>query len=76
MTHSWINHVLNKASERLLPLEESGHFASELRVPSSAFHSFEHLRKRELDNGLPLIVLGALLVEDASLASDEIRVIP
>jgi len=72
----WINHILNDASECLLALEETGRFPSELRVHTTVFRSFEHLRRRELDNGFPLIVLGTSLVEDATLAQDEFDVIP
>ncbi|QYB00251.1 hypothetical protein I1A62_04130 (plasmid) [Rhodococcus sp. USK10] len=43
---------------------------------TTVFRSFEHLRRRELDNGFPLIVLGTSLVEDATLAWDEFDVVP
>ncbi|QYB00240.1 hypothetical protein I1A62_04045 (plasmid) [Rhodococcus sp. USK10] len=72
----WINHILNNASARLLALEETGSFASELHVPSDVYRSFQYLRRREIANGLPLIVLGASVVEDPTLTRDEFQVVP
>nr|WP_271209279.1 hypothetical protein [Rhodococcus wratislaviensis] len=43
---------------------------------SSVFRSLEQARKRELEDGFPLIVLGTTVVQDDTLASHEIKVVP
>jgi hypothetical protein len=66
--NAWICPMLDAASERLLTLEESGRHATELRVSSDLYAALTRLRKRELDEHLPLLVLGTLTVEDPELA--------
>lgn len=70
-TDGWICGLLDSVSERLLADEEIGVFASELLVSSEVYRSFAHLRRRELSDGVPLLVLGTAVSEDPGLAADE-----
>ncbi|WPB89327.1 hypothetical protein [Streptomyces malaysiensis] len=76
MSEIWIGALLDRASEALLKLEEDGLFVSQFRVSPRVGASFAALRRGELENGLPLMVLGAEVVEDPALAPDEFALVP
>jgi hypothetical protein len=71
-----IGPLLDSAGSRMLALEESGSFPSELRVSASVYASFAHLRQRELTSGFPLLVLGTTVVMDSTLGPDEFEIAP
>jgi hypothetical protein len=72
----WVCGLLDQASARLLALEEAGLFPAEMAVGSSAFASFRALRRRDLERGLPLLVLGVEVTEDPALTGDEFGLRP
>jgi hypothetical protein len=75
-TGNWVCGLLDQASARLLDLEEAGLFPAELAVSSAAFASFLALRRRDLERGLPLFVLGVEVTEDPALTGDEFGLRP
>jgi len=68
--------LLDNAGADMLALEENDRRPSELRVSAAIYRSFAHLRRRELDAGYPLLVLGATVVLDAQLGPDEFVIAP
>lgn len=75
-TSDWVCGLLDQASARLLALEEAGLFPAEMTVSSPAFASFRALRRRDLERGLPLLVLGIEVTEDPALTGDEFGLRP
>jgi hypothetical protein len=47
-----------------------------MTVSSPAFASFRALRRRDLERGLPLLVLGIEVTEDPALTGDEFGLRP
>jgi hypothetical protein len=68
--------LLDNAGADMLALEERERHPSELRVSAPIYQSFAHLRRRELDAGYPLLVLGTTVVLDAQLGPDEFVIAP
>jgi hypothetical protein len=68
--------LLDNAGADMLALEEKEKYPSELRVSAAIYRSFAHLRRRELDAGYPLLVLGATVVLDTRLEPDEFVIAP
>jgi hypothetical protein len=68
--------LLDNAGADMLALEEKERSPSELRVSAAIYRTFAHLRRRELDAGYPLLVLGATVVLDAQLEPDEFIIAP
>jgi hypothetical protein len=66
---------LDRASSELLRLEEQNDFPAGLRVHPEMFDLMAGLRKKELDEGFPLLVLGLPVAPEASLGADEYRLI-
>ena len=54
--------LLDDATSRILELEARGYHPRRLSVPRSALRPDRGLRARELERGVPLIVLGLPLV--------------
>lgn len=73
---AWISGVLDAASAHLLAMEEAGMFPDELCVSSDVYASFTRLRQRDLDRGMPLLVLGVEVKEDPALNGEEYRTRP
>lgn len=67
--------ILDRASSELLPMEERNHFPSELRVSSEMFALLARVRQSETKNGLPLLLLGIPVKEQADLSADQILVV-
>ncbi|MDL5156137.1 hypothetical protein [Actinomycetospora termitidis] len=76
MTETWIGDLLDRAGAALLKLEEDGLFMSRFHVSPAIGASFAALRRGEIEAGLPLMVLGAEVVEDPSLDHDEFALVP
>jgi hypothetical protein len=68
--------LLDNAGADMLALEESERHPSELRVSAAIYRSFAHLRRREMNAGYPLLVLGATVVLDTQLGPDEFIIAP
>ena len=58
--------LLDDATSRILELEARGYHPRQLSVPRSAYDRIASLRAREVERGVPLIVLGLpLIVSDS-----------
>jgi hypothetical protein len=75
-TSHWVCALLDQASARLLALEEAGVFPDQMAVSSSAFARLRALRRRDLERGQPLLVLGVEVTEDRALSGDEFGLRP
>lgn len=58
--------LLDEATSRILELEARGYHPERLSVPRSAYDRIARLRAREVERGVPLIVLGLPLVASDS----------
>lgn len=67
--------ILDRASSELLTLEEQRQFPSGMQVAPQMFALMTQVRKREMDLGFPLLVLGLSVAPDASLGPDDYRLI-
>jgi hypothetical protein len=76
MSDMWIGDLLDRAGAAMLRLEEDGLFVSAFRVSPRIGASFAALRQGEIDDGLPLMVLGTEVIEDPMLAPDEFALVP
>ena len=54
--------LLDDATSRILELEARGYHPRRLSVPRSAYDRIASLRAREVERGVPLIVLGLPLI--------------
>jgi hypothetical protein len=75
-TSHWVCGLLDQASAQLLALEQAGLFPSQMAVGSATYASFRALRRRDLERGLPLFVLGVEVTEDPALAGEEFGLRP
>lgn len=58
--------LLDDATSRILELEARGYHPRRLSVPRSAYDRIASLRAREVERGVPLIVLGLPLIASDS----------
>lgn len=72
----WICPILDRACAELLEWEQAGIHPSELRFHPDVHARLAELRRRELDAGVPLLVLGTDVVPDPTLEPHEFTVIP
>jgi hypothetical protein len=76
MSTMWIGELLDRAGAAMLVLEQEGVFPGELRVSLAAHEAFSDLRRRELSDGVPLLVLGTSVVADPAIAAEEFALTP
>jgi len=58
--------LLDDATARILELEARGYHPRRLSVPRSAYDRIANLRARDVERGVPLIVLGLPLIASDS----------
>lgn len=75
MQHSGFADILDRAATELLRLEELNRFPAALRVNPDMFDLMAGIRRRELDLGYPLMVLGLPVTAEASLGADDYRIV-
>jgi len=67
--------ILDRASHELLRLEEENRFPHALCVHPAMFEMMADVRRKELDQGYPLLVLGLPVSAEAALDADEYRIV-
>lgn len=65
---------LDRASTELLRMEEQNRLPDGIRVHPDMYEMLAAARRRELEDGFPLIVLGMPVQADAALGAEEYRV--
>lgn len=64
---------LDRASTELLRMEEQNRLPDGIRVHPALYEMMADIRRRELDEGYPLMVLGMAVEPDAALEAHEYR---
>jgi hypothetical protein len=73
MQPSGFANFLDRASTELLRMEEQNSLPDGISVHPALYEMMAVIRRRELDDGYPLIVLGMTVQADAALQTHEYR---
>lgn len=68
-------HFLDRASTELLRLEEENRLPEGLQVHPAMYELMAGVRRRELADGYPLLVLGLPVEADEALSAQDYRIV-